>query len=73
MLLLNVYYMDWPKEYMLFMVNLPVALSGGYQGYFMGVNAFIADISPPEQRSFRMAITNFIYVVGMPFGTQVGK
>lgn len=49
-----------------------VALSGGYLAYSMGINAFIADISKPEQRSFRMAMIHFVSSLGRPFGTQIG-
>ena len=73
MLWLNAYFIEWPKEYLLFSVNAPVALSGGYLGFSMGINAFIADISPPHQRSFRMAMMHFVSSVGRPFGTQMGK
>ena len=73
MLWLNAYFMEWPKEYLLFSVNAPVALSGGYLAFSMGINAFIADISKPNQRSFRMAMIHFISSLGRPFGTQMGK
>ena len=49
-----------------------VALSGGSLAFYMGINAFIADISSPEQRSFRMAMMHFVQTVGRPFGTQAG-
>jgi len=71
-LFLNAYFMDWPKEYMLFTVHLPVALSGGYLSLIMGINAFIADISAPDQRSFRLATVHYISSIGYPFGTQLG-
>ena len=32
-MLLNAHFMSWPKEFLLFSVNLPVALSGGYITY----------------------------------------
>jgi len=72
MLLLNAYFIEWPKEYLLFSVCLPVALSGGGLAYSMGMNAFIADISSPEQRSFRMAMMQFVKTIGRPFGVQAG-
>ena len=50
----------------------PVALSGGYLTYSMGMNAFIADISSPQQRSFRMAMMHFVQTLGEPFATQAG-
>ena len=73
MLWLNAYFMEWPKEYMLFSVNAPVALSGGHLAFSMGITAFVADISKPHQRSFRMAMMHLSRVFGKPFGTQMGK
>ena len=39
----------------------------------MGINAFVSDISKPDQRSFRMAMMIFVSSVGMPIGTQLGS
>jgi len=72
MMLLNVYFLEWPKEYLLFSVNLPTALVGGHLAFYMGVNAFISDISPPHQRSFRMAMVSLAGRVGSPAGTKMG-
>ena len=41
--------------------------------YYMGINIFIADISQPHQRSFRMAAMSFVSSVGRPIGTQLGS
>ena len=73
MLWLNAYFIDWPKEYMLFSVNTPVALAGGHLAFSLGINSFIADISKPHQRSFRLAMMHFVATVGRPFDTQMGK
>ena len=70
-MLLNAHFMAWPKEFLLFTVNLPVALSGGYITYSMGVAAFITEISTPEQRTFRLAMIHFISSLGSPIGTKV--
>ena len=56
-LILNSYFMSWPKEYLLFSVNLPVAISGGHISFSMGIASFITDISSPEQRTFRWNIS----------------
>jgi len=71
-MLLNAHFMAWPKEFLLFTVNLPVALSGGYITYSMGVAAFITEISTPEQRTFRLAMIHFISSLGSPIGTKIG-
>ena len=64
--------MSWPKEYLLFSVNLPVALSGGYITFSMGIASFITDISTPEQRTFRLASVYFVESLGGPLGTKIG-
>jgi len=71
-LMLNSYFMSWPKEYLLFSVNLPVAISGGHISFSMGIASFIADISSPEQRTFRMASVRFVESLGGPLGTKFG-
>ena len=52
-LLLCSYFMSWPKEYILFLVNLPVALSGGHIAIQLGQTAYMSDISKETQRTFR--------------------
>ena len=39
-MLLNAHFMSWPKEFLLFSVNLPVALSGGYITYRLATQIF---------------------------------
>ena len=39
----------------------------------MGINAFVADISKPDQITFRMAMMHFVSSVGRPLGTQLGS
>ena len=70
--MLNSYFMSWPKEYLLFSVNLPVAMSGGHISFSMGIASFIADISSPEQRTFRLASIYFIESLGGPLGLKLG-
>jgi len=71
-LILNSYFMSWPKEYLLFSVNLPVAISGGHISFSMGIASFITDISSPEQRTFRLASVYFVESLGGPLGTEIG-
>lgn len=71
-MMLNAYFMDWPKEFLLFSVNLPVALSGGHITFSMGIAAFITEISTPEQRTFRLATIYFVESLGGPVGTMIG-
>jgi len=71
-MMLNAYFMEWPKEFLLFSVNLPVALSGGHITFSMGIAAFITEISTPEQRTFRLAMIWFVESLGGPIGTMIG-
>ena len=72
MYLLNAYFMSWPKEYILFSVYLPVAMSGGHVAFSMGIAAFITDISSPEMRTARLSTVWFIESLGSPLGTKIG-
>ena len=72
LLMLNAWYLSWPKEYLLFTVHVPAALVGGHLAFNMGVNAFISDISHPSQRSFRIAMVYFAATIGYPAGTKLG-
>ena len=69
---LNVYFIDWPKEYLL-LQYIPYALSGGSVAFSLSIGAFIADISDPDQRAFRMFLFSFPWKIGTPIGTQLGK
>ena len=72
MMMLNAYFISWPKEYLLFSVNLPVAMSGGSITFYMGIAAFMAEISSPEHRTFRLATIHFVERIGGPLGTMLG-
>jgi len=71
-MILNAYFMEWPKEFLLFSVNLPVAISGGHITFSMGIAAFITEISTPEQRTFRLAMIHFVSSLGGPLGKKLG-
>ena len=58
---------DYKKEH-----SILVALAGGHLAFGMGLNAFICDITKPEDRSFRIGILYFAMSVGKPLGTQFG-
>jgi len=72
MLIVNTQFENWPKEYLLFSVRLPVALSGGEIAYHMGINSFVAAISKPEQRTVRLGLMHLVYAMGRPIGTLFG-
>ena len=56
--LMNVYFIEWPKEY-LFLEYVPYALSGGGVAFSLSLGAFIAEISDPDQRAFGMFLFSF--------------
>ena len=70
--LLNVYFIEWPKEY-LFLEYILYTLSGGDVAFRLSLGAFIAEISDPDQRAFRMFLFSFPSKIGTPIGTQLGK
>ena len=43
---------DSKKEYLL-LAHVPTALSGGWAVWMLAMNAFVADITAPEDRAFR--------------------
>ena len=46
------YFFDSPKEYLL-LSYVPGALSGGFAAWSLAINAFLADITEPQNRAFR--------------------
>ena len=65
------YYFDSPKEYMLF-ASVPTALSGGFAVWMLSINAFITDISSPENRAFRFGMLHLATGLGSPLSPPVG-
>ena len=43
---------DSKKEYLL-LAHVPTALSGGWAVWMLAMNAFVADITAPDDRAFR--------------------
>jgi len=70
--LLNSYFMEWPKEFLLLTSNLPVALSGGRIVMKIGITSFVSDITDPKDRTTRLATFAFMGSLGRPIGIQVG-
>ena len=65
------YYFDSKKEYLL-LANIPTALSGGWGVYMLAMNAFIADITLPEDRAFRYGMMHLASSLGHPLGSPFG-
>ena len=57
-LILNSYYMEWPKEYLLFSARLPLALAGGHMVLELGVSSFISDLTSAKERTLRLFCLN---------------
>ena len=47
-------------------------ISGGYAAFGMGLSAFIADISSPDQRAFRMGMIYLAQSLGIPIAAPLG-
>ena len=64
-MLLNAHFMSWPKEFLLFSVNLPVALSGGYITYRSNIHHecihFLFEIPPQPRIGSHLLKITFIY------------
>ena len=71
LVVLNVFFIEWPKEYYL-LSAVPVALAGGFVGYNTAVYSFLADISTPETLALRMAMLQLAESFAKPIGTQLG-
>ncbi len=68
---LNAIFLEWKKEFFL-LVAVPTALTGGIVGYTAAINAFLADVSSPEQLAVRIAIVSLAELMSRPVGTQIG-
>ncbi len=60
-----------PKEWIL-LATIPTALSGGFAAFILAINAFIADITQPENRAFRYGMLHLASSLGRPLAAPVG-
>ena len=51
----------WPFHDLFPIHSCPRLNPGGYSAFSIGLNAFIADISRPDQRAFRMGMINLAH------------
>ncbi len=65
------YYFDSPKEFLL-LSEVPSALSGGFPAWMLAINAFISDISKPEDRAFRYGMLHLATGLGRPLAAPLG-
>ena len=69
--ILCAYFLESPKEYLL-LSSIPTSLAGGMPGWFLAVNAFIADISSPDFRAFRYGMIHLAGSLARPIAPIVG-
>ena len=69
--ILNSVFILWPKEYTI-LSEIPVSLIGGYPVWYLSQFSFIADISSPDQRAFRMGMIYVATSLGSPLAPTVG-
>jgi len=65
--LLNIYYMDWPANYLL--VNGVFSVFGGFVVFLIGMYAYMADITSMRARTTRIGILDIFLFGGVPTGT----
>ena len=53
-------------------MQIPVSLVGGFAVWYLCQFSFIADISEPDQRAFRMGMTYVASRLGSPLAPLVG-
>ena len=66
------YYFDSPKEWLL-LSYIPKNLAGGMAAWSLSVNAFLSDISAPEDRAFRFGMLSLVTLLATPPSAQAGK
>ena len=62
----------WPFHDLFPIHSCPRLNPGGYAAFSIGLNAFIADISRPDQRAFRMGMINLAHSLGRPLAALLG-
>ena len=68
---LNSAFIMWPKEYII-LSQIPLSLVGGFPVWVLSQFSFIADISEPDQRAFRMGMIFVASSLGSPVAPLVG-
>ncbi|XP_026729893.1 proton-coupled folate transporter-like [Trichoplusia ni] len=68
--MLNAYFFyELPVQVMMFFEALFPAITGGWITTYMGVFAYISDVSSEESRTFRVGIANLCLTAGGPIGS----
>ena len=66
-LLLNIYNMDWPANYLL--INGVFSIFGGIVVFLIGMYSYIADITSVRARTTRIGVIDIFFYGGVPTGT----
>ncbi|XP_022121523.1 proton-coupled folate transporter [Pieris rapae] len=64
---------SWPVEYVIYFAVLPSVITGTDLAIFTGCFAYLADITSVENRTFRVAILDAVYLSTMPTGIYLGN
>ncbi|CAH4038424.1 proton-coupled folate transporter [Pieris brassicae] len=64
---------SWPVEYVIYFAVLPSAITGTDLAIFTGCFAYLSDVSSVENRTFRVAILDAVYLSTMPTGIYLGN
>jgi len=67
--LLNIYFIDWPADYLL--VNGIFSIFGGFNGFLIGIYAYMTDITSLRSRTTRIGLIDIFMFAGIPSGTFV--
>ena len=70
-ILVCAHFFESTKEYLL-LAYIPTSLSGGLPVWLLTVNAFISDISLPEDRAFKFGMVHLAHFLGKPPSTIFG-
>lgn len=70
--IINVYFFyEIPVQITVLMETVFPAFTGGWVTMFLGVFAYITDITTEEARTFRVGMVNFCMTVGVPIGISL--
>lgn len=65
------YFLEWPLWSMGLIEAMSSTFTGGLPVALMGSYSFIADVTSPESRTFRIGVVAVIVTMGIPIGTSI--
>ncbi|XP_071443127.1 proton-coupled folate transporter-like [Hetaerina americana] len=63
---------DWPLYTIIYSATLPSSITGADVAIFLGCFSYLADITTPKDRTWRVAILDAVYLLTMPTGVALG-